>query len=154
MMSMGQLTGAWRGVFFASLFVNLLVLGVGLGMVLIPDDRRPPPVAMAGTGPFSHALSHDERRDFAARMREEMRGIAPARGSLRAQVEEIRALLRVDPLDRTALEAIFADQRQQGGAMQAQADRVLAEYLEGLDLSSREAIADRLGVGRGPVGRP
>ena len=143
----GQVTGAWRGLLFASLFLNLVGIGVVVGTTLLPDGRRPPPVAMAGTGPFSRALAPDERRAFAALMREEMRDIAPDRAALRAQVAEIKELLQAETLDRAALEALFSAQRQSGALMQTQADHTLALYLEGLDPAARQAIAARLGRG-------
>lgn len=149
-MRRGQVTGLWRWVLSISVFVNILVLGVVLGSTLMPDDRRPPPVAMGGTGPFSQALSHEQRRSFAAMMREEMRGIAPDRAHLRGQIAQIRTLLGAETLDTTALEALFAAQRQMGAALQQQADRSLVAYLAQLDRAARQEIAARLG--RGPRG--
>lgn len=150
MMRTGQVTGAWRGLLFASLFLNLVGVGLVIGTIMIPAERRPPPIAMAGTGPFSHALSSDERRDFSALLREELRDIAPDRAALRAQGAAIREILEAEVFDRGALEDIFAAQRQRGALLQAQADMVLGQYLEGLDQRARQDIAARFGAGRGP----
>ena len=87
-----------RLLLLASLALNLLIAGTGVGMIL---RGGPPPVAVRdlGFGPFAAALSPEDRaalrRDWAAR--------SGAKGDgRRALREDIRALLdtlRADPFD-------------------------------------------------------
>jgi uncharacterized membrane protein len=135
-----------RIALIASLGVNLLVLGTVAGAVFLGpgDGPRRFEVRDIGFGPFDRALTREDRDalrqafvDRAGTMRDGWR-------QMRADLELFLTILRVEPFDPAALQAVA----------ELQADRMQERFALGQDLlmqrivamteAERLAFADRL----------
>lgn len=142
-------TRLWvRLVLFASLAVNMLVIGAVVGTVAMhgggPDDRRRPPRADQIAGPLTHALDHEERREIGRAIRSEYRKGRPSRGAMKAEYDAVIQALRTEPFDATAVRDSF--ERQQAYAVDRMkiGQGILLDKLVAMTPEQRAAFADRL----------
>ena len=134
---------------FASLALNLAIAGLVIGAALKygpRDGHRPPRVDMM-TGPYTHALSHKDRREIGERLRREYRAELPSRKEFRAQFDEVVAALRAQPYDAGAVEGLFKQQLDIGLERQAIGQRLLLQRLADMTDAERVEFALRLEEG-------
>jgi len=129
--------GKWlRIVLVISLSINLLIVGALAGAALSGGKwhHRVPPGMMAPGGPLTGALSFEDRRAIARRMR------AAIRKDFAGLMEDLRA----KPFDPEAVAARLAAIR--GGFRQRMdlGQALLVERLAGMGPAERAAFADRL----------
>lgn len=139
-----------RVVLFASLALNLLVVGAVAGFLVMgppgpPHDR---PGGDDPALPYTRALTEDQRRDLRGalrgevlRDRQEMRAI---REGVITGYREALGVLRADPYDPAALEALMAAQAERSAAVRVRGQKVLSDYVAGMSAAERAAYADRL----------
>lgn len=127
-----------------SVALNLLVVGVVAGAILRDGGPRDRMVRDLDLGPFTEALSPDDRaamrREFVARMPE----MGEARRAMRAEFRDLLALLRAEPFDPEAMRQVMTGQRAR---MQERVDlgqELLLQRLESMTPDARQAFADRL----------
>ena len=127
-----------------SVALNLLVAGVVAGAILREGGPRDRMVRDLDLGPFTEALSQEDRaalrRDFVARMPE----LGEARRAMRAEFRDLLVLLRADPFDPEAMREVLAGQRAR---MQERIDlgqELLLQRLSAMTPEARQAFADRL----------
>lgn len=143
-------TRPWvRIALFASLALNLLVVGLVAGAVLSEGRRdggpdRRPALADLGFGPYVEALRPRDRMALARGLRRESGAFRDNRAEVRAQFQEILAALRADPYDPAALEALVTAQQSKLAERQALGRGLLLERLEAMEPAARAAYADRL----------
>lgn len=129
-----------------SVALNLAVAGVAAGAMLKggPDGGRMEMGRELGFGPFTEALSRDDRRA----LREALVSKAPELRDNRRQrgqdAQEVLATLRADPFAPDALTAVMdAQQRRMESQLQLGQD-LLREFLISMSPEARAAFADRL----------
>jgi len=134
-----------RVLLFASLALNLLVAGLAAGMILSGPSERRGAQRSDVMAPYVRALDREGRRATFGTLRERMRaqGVSD-RSARRDEHAEASRLLRADPVDNAAFEALLNAQGARGAARQQTGRTVLAEYLTGLSAAERRAYADRL----------
>lgn len=138
-----------KAVLFASLALNLAVAGLVIGAVLRfgPfDGPRPPRLDMV-VGPYTHALSHEDKRAIGKALREEYRESRPSRDQIRAEFTTVLQALRATPYDGAKVEAILMGQMQAGVERQELGQRMLIQRLASMTDAERAAFADRLQEG-------
>lgn len=133
-------------VLYASLAVNLLILGIVLGWLLSPDGPRRldgPARSLMGA-PFAEALSREDRRALLRQMAGRADRIEGTRDALRARFETLLAALRDETWDRDAVEAVLETQREAAEGRQRIGEALLLDRLEEMSVDERRAYADRL----------
>lgn len=139
-----------RIVLFASLALNLAVVGAVAGFLVMgpPPPPRERPGGEDPALPYTRALSEDQRRELRGALRgavmkdrQEMRGI---REALMGDYRQALALLRAEPYDAAAMEALMAAQAERSAAVRVRGQKVLADTLAAMSPEDRRAYADRL----------
>jgi Spy/CpxP family protein refolding chaperone len=138
----------WLAVSLAvSLALNLAVAGVVAGAALRDRGDGPPRHAAVrdlNFGPFSAALTRDQRRDLLRAVAQDGPGLRNLRGQMRDDLAAVTETLRRNPFDGAAFRQAFDTQSQRVSA-RADAGR---EALIGLVLqmsdAERTAFAERL----------
>lgn len=143
-------TPLWiRITLFLSLAVNLLIVGLVLGVLISrgpPSRDAPPPGAV-----YFRALEAEDRRAISRAMRAEWRAVGRPKGPNLAGVV---ALLRAEPFDRAALESAVAAQNAQGDLLRAAGQKALLDRIAEMTPAERQAYALRLETARGTRGTP
>lgn len=136
-------------VLFVSLAMNLAVAGVVVGAAVKygPREGHRPPRLDRVVGPYTQALSRQDRRAISARMREEYSRNRPSRAEVRAEFVTVLLALRAQPYDPAQVEAILTRQLLAGSERQELGQRLLIERLATMSDRDRALFADRLEEG-------
>jgi uncharacterized membrane protein len=142
-------SGASRGfkiLLALSLAVNLAVLGVvaGTALKMRYDGERPTATRDIAFGPFTEALSRDQRRALFKGMAERGGNLRQAREQFRSDVAAIAESLRRSPFDAEEFRSLIA---QQGARLEVRADegrQALAALVTSMPEAERLEFADRL----------
>ncbi|WP_103333929.1 periplasmic heavy metal sensor [Pseudotabrizicola formosa] len=130
-----------------SLALNLAVLGTFAGVALRghdPDRRPPAAVRDLSFGPFTEALTRDQRRAMLRSLSERGPGLREMRAQMRADFDDVLATLRATPFDAGAFQAAVARQNSRFSARaEAGRDALVALVLQMSD-PERAAFLDRL----------
>ncbi len=139
--------GGSRGLRIAlgvSVALNLLVAGLVAGAVLRDGGPRDRMLRDLDFGPFTEALSDQDRdalrREFVARSG----GFRDARAEMRADFDALLAVLRATPFDAEAARAVLAATQARVQERLTLGQEVLVERLAAMTPEAREAFADRL----------
>lgn len=138
-----------RLVLFASLAVNLLVIGAVAGVMLGyfgPGQGRDvaPTVIDLGLGPYYRALSPDDRkavRETALANRGAFRG---NRASMRRLFAESQDALRSDPFEPARIQAVLEEQGAIADSGRRLGQEILVQHLATMSPEARRAFADEL----------
>jgi uncharacterized membrane protein len=132
-----------RVIFYASLALNLLVVGVVIGAVLTggrPSARAPLDSAV----PMVRALSPEQRAEVVTRMRT----VSPDRSerpvTMMRRTREVLQVLRSDTFDPVRFDALLAEQGAATARRAATGRAALVEILSGMSAADRRAYVDRL----------
>ena len=148
-----------RGLWIAlaiSLAFNLAVVGLVAGAMLRDGPgMRGAMVRDLGFGPFTEALSREDRRAMRESLFERAPDIREARRVQRADLEGLVALLRAEPFDAVAFAARMAEQQARMERQLRLGQEVLQERVAQMSPEARRGFADRLeaAVLRGKDGR-
>ena len=135
----------WRIAFFASLALNLLILGVvGGALIKGPPHMRPDMVRDLGFGPFTEALDEGDRAALRKAFKDRAPDLRTARHTMRADFAALLAALRADPFDPVALESALARQSVRSAERLALGQQLLRDRLAEMTVDARRAFADRL----------
>ncbi|MDA7426386.1 periplasmic heavy metal sensor [Thalassococcus lentus] len=139
-------TRPWvKGLLFASLALNLLVVGLVAGAVI---NGGPPGKRDAGyrdaAGPYMRAFSDDQRRTLRKNLRDGFKAGRDGRPAIMAGYQQGIAVLRADPFDPKPLEEILTEQARSGEERRLIAQGVMIEFIAQMDAAERQALADRL----------
>jgi uncharacterized membrane protein len=137
-----------RGIRIAlalSLALNLAVVGV-IGGAWLGKGGRPsdPVVRDIGFGPFTAALSPEDRAALGRAFRDSAPDMRGMRRDMRAEVGDLIRALRSSPFDEAALRAAIAAQDARGRARLELGQRLLADRLVAMTATERDAFATRL----------
>lgn len=140
------LRGWIKVLLFASLALNLAVGGLAIGAVLRHGDmmdRRADRAEQIG-GPYTGALSREDRRAIWREMRAMQGEGRPSRAEIRADFDAVVQALRADPYDPGQVRAIVGRQFEAGIARQQIGQALLLERIDAMSPAERAAFADRL----------
>ena len=128
-----------------SLGFNLVILGLFGGHELSRAlHGPPPPVRALGFGPFTHALSRDDRHALLRDFREQAKGFAEQRKAMRSDFEELISTLKAQPFDKAKLEEIMARQQVRTESWLELGQKLLQQRIDAMSPKERAAFADRL----------
>ncbi|WP_319826372.1 periplasmic heavy metal sensor [Thalassovita sp.] len=138
-------------VLFVSLALNVAVAGIVIGVAVKfgppPDGHRPPRQDMI-VGPYTHALSREDKIRIGKQLRKDYRDQAgPSRAARAAEFQEVLGALRATPYDGTKVEAILMRQLRAGAERQELGQRLLLDRLSRMTDAERATYADRLEEG-------
>ncbi len=139
--------GWLRIVLFASLAMNLLVIGLAVGVYSQGGPQRHGGAGGGDSGmrlPFVAAMETSERRALSRELRRELRGLRPDRGARRARYERALALLGADTFDAAAFGALLEDQRNLQHAQAQKGMELLLAHITAMSETERKAYAERL----------
>ena len=131
-----------------SLALNLIIVGFIGGAAWrfagpdAPDHRWRNAPESYGTA-FVRALPPRAQRQLHRSLRQEA-GTLPTRGERRALYEEMVSLLRAEPFDETAIQAIFARQAETAQRIQSRGQAAWLDIVRQMDAKERAQVADRL----------
>lgn len=140
------LRGWVKGVLFVSLALNLAVAGLALGAVLRHGDMTNGPRSRVDQigGPYTAALSREDRRGIWREMRAMHGEGRPSRAQIRAEFDAVVDALRADPYDPAQVRAIVERQFQAGMERQQLGQSLLLARIDTMTPSERVQFADRL----------
>lgn len=137
----------WMKVALAlSLAANLAVAGlvIGAALNLSGPNGRPAMARDLAFGPFSEALTGEQRRALWRGMGEDAPDPRRLRAEFRADLAEVVAQLRAEPFDAAAFRAALERQNARlSGRVEAGRAR-LSEMVAMMSPGERQAFADRL----------
>ena len=136
----------WMKVLLAvSLAINLGVLGLVGGAALRgAGDRGRPDVRDIGFGPFSDALSPQDRQELRRAFLHDGGNPRAMRQMMRAEVGTLLQVLRSEPLQEADLRAAFSQFQQRGQERLELGQRLLADRIIAMSPQDRARFADRL----------
>lgn len=130
-----------------SLAANLLIVGLGAGMMThFRLSGGPPRVADAG-GAYTSALSPRDRRQIGQQLTEHYQETRKGREAVLGEYRQMLRVLKAEPFDRAAAEQVLkrqssiADQRRKAG------ETALLDRLEAMTPEERAAFVERLETG-------
>ena len=135
-----------RAVLFASLALNLAVVGVVAGAIWRhgDDDNRRGARADRVSLAYIRALSDADKRAIRDTMRAQMPDRADRRAQVRDSFAPVLGALRQDTVDRDVLAGLFQAQFTQAEEGQRLARGVMLDRLAAMPAPERRAFADRV----------
>ena len=130
-----------------SLSVNVLVVGLAIAMVTMVQRGGTPVRTGEAAGAYTFALSPKDRRDIGHAVTQEFRKSGKDRSGLRAEYQNMIAILVADPFDRAAAQEVLARQFEFADQRRMASEALLLDHLERMSLEDRKAYAKRLGEG-------
>lgn len=142
--------GGSRGIRIAlaiSVALNLAVAGLAVGAWLKEGPPRDRMARDLSFGPFSEALSQEDRRALRKAFLDRAPGFREARAAAREEFAALLAALRTSPFDPAALEAALeAVETRMASRLDLGRDLIAARLMQMSD-AERSAFADRLEKG-------
>ena len=134
-----------RILLVGSLAVNLGVAGMIGGKILRDGYGGPPaPVRDLGFGPFSDALSSEDRDALRAAFIAKTPELRASRRERRAEFADILGTLRAEPFEPAALRAVLDRQNSRTTDMLAVGQALIFDRIAAMTPEARRAYADRL----------
>ncbi len=150
-------TRSGRGLRWAlgiSLALNLAVVGMVAGAMLRDGHgMRGSMVRDLGFGPFTEALSREDRRALRQALFERAPEIRQARQQRQEDLQALVAILRAEPFDAAALAAAMAEQEARMVGQLRLGQTVLQERIAAMTPEARRGFAERLEDGLSHGGR-
>lgn len=139
-------TAPWVKVVLAlSLALNLAVIGLAAGAWMKGGSRGMP--RDLSFGPFSEALSHDDRRALRRALLQRAPDFRASRNAARAEFAALVAVLRAQPLDPVALRSALSDIETRNAGRLELGRSLIEARLTAMSDADRRAFADRLEAG-------
>lgn len=140
-----RLKGWVKAAFIASVTLNLLVAGVVVGGIIRHDRHPPRPmISDVSIGPFTEALSQNDREALRRAAQRESTGFRAMRQAAREDYRRLIAALRAEPLDEAVVQEVFASRRQRLTERSAFGERLMVERVKAMSAAERQDFADRL----------
>lgn len=146
-----------RVVLFASLAVNLIVLGLVAGAVF--GNKRggdKPPRDADFVGAYTRALPNEDRRAIGRAIRDYHRNSGITRESARNEFQQMLLLIRTTPFDAEAMKARLSVQAQSAFDRREAAQALWLERVTAMTDAERQDYADQIEaqLNRLPKGKP
>lgn len=140
-----RLSRGLRLVLILSLGLNLAVAGAVVALAIKgPPQPRGDMVRDLGFGAFNEALDDKDREALRAGFRQKMPDIGKAKSVMRADLDAVLVVLRSEPFDPAALDAVMAGQRERVLERVQLGQTLLRERFTAMTPTERGAFADRL----------
>lgn len=138
--------GRWgKVILFTSLALNLLFVGFVSGNLLTNGPgKRASMVRELNFGPFTEALSKEERSTLRRAFVKVAPDIAGERQNMRRDLGVLLVILRAAQFDRAAMEVVFAGQRDQTVDRLALGQTLVLDLVAAMTPADRAGFADRL----------
>ncbi|MBC2837094.1 periplasmic heavy metal sensor [Gemmobacter straminiformis] len=136
-----------RGVRIAlavSVALNLLIVGLVAGAVLRDGGPRGRMMGELDFGPFTEALTREDRDALRQAFVERMPDMRDMRRQMRTDFAALLAALRAEPFDPAALREVMANQSSRMQERLQIGQSLMLERLEAMSPEARAAFADRL----------
>ncbi len=128
-----------------SVALNLAVAGLFAGSFLKDhEDGGPRGVREIGFGPFSEALSRDDRKALRRALLARMPEMRQARQEAAQNAQTLLGVLRADPFDPAQLAAVLEAQRVRMAGRFEVGQSLMRDLLVAMTPEARRAFADRL----------
>jgi len=140
-------TGRWSKVLLAvSLGLNMLVLGAAGGMIYMhrSDGAMNGGQREASYGPYSRALSQQDRKAIGTALRREVGSLRENLPKIQETFQTLILALQAEEYDRDAVHGLIAEQQALGLKRQQVGQRLLLERLDSMTVEERRAFAKRL----------
>lgn len=137
----------WRGLVGLSFGLNLLVIGLILGLALSGgkrDDTRPPPLRAGGIAPLVALLPPEARQSLGQELRQQSRDHGVSRRTRSAERQQLARLIAAEPFDGAAVIAHLDGAAERGDGFNRAGHRALVAELGRLSAAERAAYATRL----------
>lgn len=129
-----------------SLGLNMLVIGSIGGMVFHDGSPRgPKSYKDAAYGPYTRALSHQDRKAIGKALRSEIGDFRQDLPTIRAGFSALKDALSADVYDRDLVHRLIKDQEALGLKRYQVGQRLLLERLDHMSPQERRKFAERLG---------
>lgn len=140
-------TGRWVKILLAvSLGLNMLVLGAVGSMIYTHrgDQGMGPNMQEMRYGPYTRALSQDDRKEIGAALRREVGSFRQSMPKARETFRALLTALRAEEYDREVVHKLIAEQQALGLKRQQIGQRLLLERLDTMTPDARRDFAKRL----------
>jgi uncharacterized membrane protein len=134
----------WKRAFLVLLAVNLAALGLVAGAELSDDGPRGHMVRDLGFGPFTDALSPEDRKALRDAFLEKVPDFRAARRDMRTNFAGILAALRTEPFDPAALRTAMDVMQAQNAERLDIGRSLIFDRVAGMTSAERAGFADRL----------
>ncbi|MGP3697506.1 periplasmic heavy metal sensor [Rhodobacter sp. NSM] len=136
----------WMRIALAvSVALNLAVVGMAGGaMWRFHSGEMRGPVRDLGFGPFSEALAPEDRKEMRRAFLDQRGDFRMIRREMREDFQSMLAILRAEPFDPAALQAVLDRQQQRGARTAELGARLLGQRIGAMTPDERRAFADRL----------
>ena len=139
--------GRWVKVLLAvSLGLNMLVLGA-VGATVYNhrrDAQQPRDLREASYGPYSRALSPQDRKIIGEALRREAGSLRQNLPKIKETFQALILALQAEDYDRDAVHGLITEQQAMGLKRQQVGQRLLLERLDSMTVEERRAFAKRL----------
>ncbi|PZR00234.1 MAG: hypothetical protein DI533_06495 [Cereibacter sphaeroides] len=136
---------AMKIVLILSLGLNLVTLGVvGGAMVHGMSERDKPKFRDLAFGPFTEALSPEDRQALRRAFRQDGGNPRDIRQEMQQGFADLLTALRAEPFDAGALRAVFAAMQARMQARMDFGQRLLADRIVAMTPEARTQFAERL----------
>ena len=126
-----------------SLGLNMLMIGAAGGMFFHND--RPDHIRDAAYGPYTRALSHEDRKAIGTALREEAGSFRQNLPKIRASYAALKTALTADVYDSDLVHRLITEQQALGLKRYKIGERLLLERLDAMSQQERRDFAERLG---------
>ena len=134
-----------RVALIVSVSLNLLVAGVVIGGLIGHQGRPPGPmVSDVSLGPFTDALSKEDREALRRAAQAEGRNLRDMRRRASAEMRDVIAVLEAEPFDKAKAAEIIGTVRSRAMERFAIGERLMVERLAQMTPEARQAFAARL----------
>lgn len=127
-----------------SVALNLAVVGVVAGVALKHGPAGHEMERDIGFGPFSDALSREDRRAVRGQLLQRAPELRSVRKEMQADTQSLLVALRAEPFDAAGLTAVMETQRARMASRLELGQAVLRDFLIAMTPEARKAFADRL----------
>ena len=127
-----------------SVALNLAVVGVVAGAALKHGGSGHEMERDIGFGPFSEALSREDRRALRGQILQRAPELRSVRKDMQADTQSLLAVLRAEPFDAAGLAAVMETQRARMAGRLEVGQAVLRDFLIAMTPAARKDFADRL----------
>ncbi len=126
-----------------SLGLNMLVIGAAGGLLFHNDG--PDHFRDAAYGPYTRALSHNDRKVIGVALREEVGSFRQNLPKIRASYSELKSALTADVYDSELVHRLITEQQALGMKRYKIGQRLLLERLDAMSPQERQNFAKHLG---------
>ena len=137
-----------------SVALNLAVVGVVAGAALKHGGSGHEMERDIGFGPFSEALSREDRRALRGQILQRAPELRSVRKEMQADTQSLLAVLRAEPFDAAGLAAVMETQRARMAGRLEVGQAVLRDFLIAMTPEARKDFADRLEARLQGSGKP